>query len=148
MPTLFDLDDRILIRRRLESLVPTQQARWGKFTAPEMVCHVSAGLRQGLGEIEPGSPSGPMTVPGINWLVIHVVPWPKTGAKSPPGLLTTKPTTWDKDVAALQKLIERFGQRGAKAKWPPSSAFGSISGRSWGVLQYRHLDHHFRQFSI
>lgn len=148
MPTLFNLDDRLLIRRRLDALVPDRRALWGKFTAPEMVCHVSAGFRQALGEIDTGKPSGPMTVPGINWLVIHVVPWPKGKAKSPPGLLTTKPTTWEKDVAGLQKLIERFGQRGAKANWPPSAAFGAISGRTWGVLQYRHLDHHLRQFNL
>ena len=113
-----------------------------------MVCHLSAALRQGLGEIDPGKPFGPMALPGINWLVIHVVPWPKGGAKSPPELLTTKPTTWDADKAALDKLIERFGQRSPKAKWPASSSFGAISGRSWGVLQYRHLDHHLRQFNV
>ena len=148
MPTLFNLDDRFAIRRRLEALSPAHQARWGKFTAPEVVCHLSAALREGLGEINPGKPSGPMAVPPINWLVIHLMPWPKGGAKSPPTLLSTRPTSWDADKAALDKLIERFGQRGAKAKWPASSSFGSISGRTWGVLGYRHLDHHLRQFNV
>lgn len=104
------------------------------------------GLRQGLGELEAGSPSGPLSFPVISWLAIHVVPWPKGKGKSPPGLLKTSPTTWDADVASLRRLVDRFSARGAAAAWPPSVAFGKISGRSWGVLQYRHLDHHLRQF--
>lgn len=40
------------------------------------------------------------------------------------------------------RWIERFGARGPDAKWPPSPVFGAISGRSWGVLQDRHLDPH------
>jgi hypothetical protein len=28
------------------------------------------------------------------------------------------------------------------------AVFGRISGRSWGALQYKHLDHHLRQFGV
>ena len=147
MGTLFDQTDRSAILRRVDALAPDRRPLWGKFTAPEMVCHVSAGLRQGLGDLEAGEPTGALRFPPINWLAIHVLPWPKGKAKSPPGLLTTKSTTWDADVNALRELIDRFGTRGAGAAWPQSVAFGSISGRSWGVLQYRHLDHHLTQFS-
>lgn len=148
MSTLFHQADRAMILRRLDALVPNRPPAWGKFTAPEMVCHVSASLRQGLGELDPGEPAGPFRFPVINWLAIHALPWPKGKAKSPPALLTTRPTAWDADVDALRKLIDRFGQRGASASWPPSAAFGRISGRSWGVLQYRHLDHHLTQFHV
>jgi hypothetical protein len=148
MGTLFHNADRATILRRVDALAPNRNPLWGRFTAPEMVCHVSAGLRQGLGEIEAGSPSGPLRYTPINWLAIHVLPWPKGKAKSPPGLLTTKPTTWDNDVSNLRRLIEDFGARGPNAAWPASAAFGAISGRSWGVLQYRHLDHHLHQFNV
>jgi len=148
MSTLFDQTDRATILRRLDALVPNRPPAWGRFTAPEMVCHVSAGLRQGLGDLDTGKPVGPFRFPLINWLAIHVFPWPKGKAQSPPALLTTKPTAWDADVETLRNLIDRFGQRGESAAWPPSAAFGRISGRSWGVLQYRHLDHHLTQFHV
>ena len=60
----------------------------------------------------------------------------------------TSPTTWEADVDRLRDLIGRFAARGPNASWPPSRAFGRISGRSWGVLQYKHLDHHLRQFGV
>jgi len=42
----------------------------------------------------------------------------------------------------------RAAARGPSAKWPASRVFGGISGRSWGVLQHKHLDYHLRQFGV
>ena len=52
------------------------------------------------------------------------------------------------DVTRLRALIRRFGDRGPAAEWSPSRVFGRISGRSWGVLEHKHLDHHLRQFGV
>jgi hypothetical protein len=84
----------------------------------------------------------------MNWLVIHVLPWPKGKGKSPREFLVTRPTTWASDLDALRDLVERFSARGPNAPWPPSRVFGRISGQSWGVLQHKHLDHHLRQFDV
>lgn len=148
MSSLFDPNARGRILDRISRLTPDRKPSWGRFTASEMVCHVSSALRQGLGELEAGRPSGPMTRFPLNWLVIHVLPWPKGKGQSPPEFLTTRPTTWAVDVGGLRDLVQRFGARGPSATWPMSSAFGAISGRSWGVLQHKHLDYHLRQFGV
>jgi len=148
MPSLFDPQVRASIVERIARLRPDRKPTWGRFTAPEMVCHVSSGLRQGLGELEAGPPSGPFSQFPMNWLVIHVLPWPKGKGKSPREFLVTRPTTWASDLDALRDLVERFSARGPNAPWPPSRVFGRISGQSWGVLQHKHLDHHLRQFDV
>ncbi len=148
MPSLFDPEVRTAVLGRIACLRPDRKPIWGRFTAPEMVCHVSCGLRQGLGELESGPPSGPLARFPVNWLMIHAVPWPKGKAQSPPEFLTTRPTTWAADVSRLRDLIDRFGARGPSGAWPPSRVFGRMSGQSWGVLQHKHLDHHLRQFGI
>ena len=148
MGTLFDARDRAHVLDRIGALGADRRPLWGRFSAPEMVCHVSCGLRQGLGEYDAGPPAGPLRYAPLNWLLIHVLPWPKGKAKSPPEFLTVRPTTWDADVGALRTLVERFGARGPDAVWPSSKVFGRISGRSWGALQYKHLDHHLRQFGV
>jgi hypothetical protein len=147
MPSLFDPQVRSAILDRVSRLTPERRPVWGRFTAPEMVCHVSAGLRQSLGELDAGPPSGPFTRFPLNWLVIHVLPWPKGKGKSPREFLVA-PSTWPADVSRLRDLIERFSARGPGAPWPASRAFGRISGSSWGVLEYKHLDHHLRQFGV
>jgi hypothetical protein len=148
MPSLFDFKVRTATLDRVGRLVPERTPLWGRFTAPEMVCHVSAGLRQGLGELDAGPPRGPFARFPMNWLGIHVLPWPRGKGKSPREFLATRPTTWEADVARLRDLIERFGARGPDAAWPASCVFGHISGQSWGVLQHKHLDHHLRQFGV
>lgn len=148
MGTLFDARDRESILGRVGRLTSESRPLWGRFTAPEMVCHVSTGLRQGLREADLGPPVGPFIRAPLNWLVIHVLPWPKGKAKAPPEMLATRPTTWAADLAALLDLIQRFGARGPAGAWPESKVFGRISGHSWGVLQHKHLDHHLRQFGV
>ncbi len=148
MATLFDPQARDSILRRVGHLVPDRKPLWGRFKAPEMVCHVSCALRQALGELQTAPPAGPLSHAPLNWLVIHVVPWPKGKGKSPPEFLATRPTTWEADVNRLCDLIRRFAERGPGAPWPPSRVFGRISGRSWGVMEHKHLDHHLRQFGV
>ncbi len=50
MRTLFDVGDRARVLERIAALHANRCPLWGRFTAPEMVCHVSCGLRQGLGK--------------------------------------------------------------------------------------------------
>ena len=148
MPSLFDPQMRTAILDRIACLSPERRPLWGRFTAAEMVCHVSCDLRQGLRELVTGPPSGPLARFPLNWLVIHVVPWPKGKGRSPPEFLATPPTRWAEDVSRLRDLIERFAARGPEAAWPRSRVFGRISGHSWGVLEHKHLDHHLRQFGV
>lgn len=146
MRTLFDVGDRKRVIDRIAALDADRRPLWGHFTAPEMVRHVSCGLRQGLGEYDAGPPAGLLQYAPLNWLMIHVVPWPKGRAKSPPEFLAVRPTTWAADVSNLRALIERFAVRGPDVAWPAHKVFGTISARSWGALQFKHVDHHLRQF--
>lgn len=148
MATLFDPQDRKRILDRVARLTPDRPPKWGRFTAPEMVCHVSTGVLEGLGEADLGSPVGPLKRWPLNWLLIHVLPWPKGKARAPREMLTRKPAPWETDLSGLRDSIERFGAKGPRGVWPTSKVFGSISGRSWGVLQHKHLDHHLRQFGV
>src|SRR5919204_3675846 len=117
MPSLFDPRVRATTLDRISQLTPDRKPIWGRFTAPEMVCHVSCGLRQGLGELDAGPPSGPLTGFPLNWLMIHVLPWPRGKGQSPPEFLATRPTSWSADVSHLRDLIERFAARGPAAAW-------------------------------
>ena len=147
MKTLFNAADRTALLGRLDDLNAARPPVWGQMNAHEMICHAGTALRLSLGEGIGRRANGPLARWPLNWLLIYVLPWPK-GAQSPPELLGTQPGTWEGDTAELRRLIDEFGARDPRDDWPQSVAFGKISGSTWGVLQYRHLDHHFRQFGI
>jgi hypothetical protein len=115
-------------------------------TAQQMVCHLNASFRASLGELAAGPPAGAISRFPLNWLVIHLLPWPQGKVESPPEFLAVPATTWERDLAALRSLIERAAAQGPAAPWPPSRVFGKISGKSWGALHRKHVDHHLRQF--
>src|SRR5258705_5785061 len=135
MPSLFDPQVRTSILDRITRLTADHKPVWERFIVPEMVCHVSSGLRQGLGDLDAGPPNGPFTRFPMNWLVIHVVPWPKGKAKSPREFLATLPTTWTADVSQLRDLVRRFGARGAAPPGPPSRGFGPVFCQGGGGIQ-------------
>jgi Protein of unknown function (DUF1569) len=63
-------------------------------------------------------------------------------------VITGTPQPWGDDVATLQTPINGFTARASASEWPDHPAFGPLPRRAWGVLAYRHIDHHLRQFGV
>ncbi len=147
MKSLLDPAARDEILSRLERLRPDSPRRWGRMTAEQMISHLADQLRMGLGEIPPGPPAGPLRFAPMRYLAIHVMPWPRGKVQAPAEAFTNAPTTWEADREALTHLIARFAEQDPEAAWPAHSSFGRMTSHDWGVLAYRHLDHHLRQFS-
>lgn len=129
-------------------------------TARQMVCHAADQLRVALGDIEVHTGQlrlrfGDREVevnPGLLWfhlgrrILVHWLPWPKSRVGAPPEMLTTPPGEWREDIAALHALVDRVGEKNANETWAAHPVFGSISGQEWGLLCWKHLDYHLRQF--
>src|SRR2546427_12850870 len=119
MASLFDPTARNAILDRISRLTPNRKPIWGRFTAAEMVCHISCDLRHGLGELETDPPSGPLTHFPLNWLAIYAVPGPRGKGRSTPEFLATRPTTWAADVSRLTRLALTVPACAPAAAWPP-----------------------------
>jgi len=83
----------------------------------------------------------------IKQLVIYWLPFPKN-VPTAPELLAGKPGDWASDVAEVHELMNRFVKRKPGQQWPDHAAFGRLTGHQWGILMYRHTDHHFTQFGV
>ena len=62
--------------------------------------------------------------------------------------MTTAPGEWREDVVTLHALVDRVGARSPDGSWGTHPVFGQVSGPEWGLLCWRHLDHHLRQFRV
>ncbi len=116
--------------------------------AHQMVCHLADQLRVALGEIKTQSRPGLLRFRPVRRLLVYWLPWPKGKLPTAPEMLTTAPSEWDRDIAALDALIARFAARSPSEEWAVHLAFGPLSGWEWGVLCWKHLDHHLRQFGV
>ncbi len=146
MRSIFDPAVRHSIARRFRDLTPGHTRKWGKLSTPEMLTHVSDQLRMAIGRL-PASPiAGPLRHWPVNYLMVHMVPWPKGKAKGPREAFTTRPGNWEDDRATFLGLLEELGSADPGGTWPHHASFGRISGKDWGVLTWRHLHHHLTQF--
>jgi hypothetical protein len=130
---------------RIGALPPDRRAQWGKFTAPQMICHLAESLKMAMGDLKVAPKRLPIRYTPLKQLIIYLAPFPK-GAPTAPELLARQPRDLTADVADLQRLLARAASAPTTDSWPEHPAFGKLSTRAWGVLIYRHMDHHLRQF--
>jgi hypothetical protein len=157
MPSLLDPADSSVLELCFSRLRPDTPARWGKFTAPQMLSHSIQSLGMMTGEIAmaPGGNAPLMRRWPLKHLLIHLLPFPK-GLPTSPELLardsvdTGAPSEiWEGELETLSAALHLVVERGvAGAPWPDHVAMGPMTGEQWGVFQYRHLNHHLRQFGL
>jgi len=146
MPSIYEPDRRRELIERLSRLKADTPAKWGRFSAPQMVTHLLESSRMASGELK--VPARPLPLKAlVRYLIIHVLPFPK-GAPTAPQLIARVPAEWERDVAALRAEIEAVREPVPGAPVPEHPAFGPMTARDWGLLRYKHTDHHFRQFGI
>jgi hypothetical protein len=145
MPTLRNEADRKGLVERLGKVRPETKAQWGSFDAPQMMCHLSSALDEGLGSLEIPA-SGPWALRHfpMKQLVVYVVPMPK-GAKAPRELLTRAPGDFEADRRGVLERMERVAAR-PKGMGSKHFLFGALTNDQWNALSWKHIDHHLRQF--
>lgn len=104
-------------------------------------------MRMSKGELITKSKNLPIRYPPLKQLIVYWMPFPK-GAPTAPELLARQVDNWEENVADVKAQIESFASRDPTGSWPEHPAFGRLTPRAWGVLGYRHTDHHFRQFGV
>ena len=142
--SLVNETDRTTILARLRRVTPEHAPNWGTLTAPKMLCHVTDQLRVATGIVTGRRRDSLLRRTLLKWIVVH------TPFKAPPGrvqtgpeMLGTTPTSWADDMVTCERLIAEVGLGKANGRHP---AFGLLNGREWGLLAWKHFDHHLRQF--
>ncbi len=51
-------------------------------------------------------------------------------------------------IEEYSKLADEFNMLDSRDMWHPHPAFGPFTKEQWGQLQYKHLDHHLKQFGV
>jgi hypothetical protein len=74
-----------------------------------------------------------------------VFPFPK-GAPTAPALKPVDVTTFEEERTALLELLERIGTGPSEGTGPAHPLFGTLTWSEWGVVTYKHADHHLKQF--
>jgi hypothetical protein len=146
MATVKDTTDRAALVARLDRLTPKSSAQWGAMSAHQMVCHISDQMRVAMGDVE-CERRGKFVLRHIaRWLVIHTPVRPPPGkVQTAPEMQRTEPKAWAEDMQTCRDLVARTATDDARGIHP---TFGPLTDREWGILVFKHMDHHLRQFGV
>ena len=136
---------------RIGKVRPDTPRRWGKMTAPQMICHLTDAFLGVMGdkalEIERGFSLGPV----LKFVALYSPgKWPQGIATRPEmdqvGGGGTPPAVFESDVRRLLDSMERFARRPRDFEFRPHPMFKTMSEGQWMRWGYLHVDHHLRQF--
>ncbi|MEO2051543.1 MAG: DUF1569 domain-containing protein [Allomuricauda sp.] len=150
MKSLFNTEAHQEILERMDALSEETKGQWGKMKVGQMLHHCQFPLKIALGRYNPNNKPNPMLkLMGklFRKSLYNDKPWRK-GLPTAKGLRVTEDKNFSEEKAKLIALINDFHQEKNKEEWDPHPAFGSFTPEQWGQMQYKHLDHHLRQFGV
>ncbi|WP_204346333.1 DUF1569 domain-containing protein [Psychroserpens algicola] len=147
MKSLFQQETHEEIMNRLEQLDEAAQANWGKMNVGQMTWHCQGPLNIMLEKNDYGLKPNWFAKVFFKKSLYNDKSW----RKNLPTAKFLKPKE-DKDFSTekrkLTELINEAYSHRDKTEWKPHPGFGYFTADQWGQMQYKHLDHHFRQFGV
>jgi hypothetical protein len=148
MRNIFEPDASQEIKQRLACLRPDSERQWGKMNPAQAVAHCSKGMEQALGDILPPRLFiGRLIGSFIKSKALSDDAPMRRNSPTVPGFQVLDKRDLVAERHRLNGLIDRViaaGPTGCTAH--PHSFFGRMTPEQWGILMYKHLDHHLRQF--
>jgi len=146
--TLLDSETRASIVERAARLSAKTAGRWGSMDASQMMRHCAEALRGSLGEVR-HQPLGKRLfhTRAMKFLVFRVLPFPKN-APTAPELRRTEAAVLDAERTRFVELVNRYAALPAADPLVEHPFFGVLTQREWAELEFKHLDHHLRQFGV
>ncbi len=149
MKSIFNADDNAEIISRIQKLTETTPAQWGKMNSAQMMAHCQAGINMAFGNTK--------TI--RNWIGVLF------GNIAKRRML--KVDTFDKHMPTFRQAMitgdHNFEEEKEKyitlikiapVKGPdilvkyPHPYFGRFKANEWAQLNWKHIDHHLRQFGV
>jgi len=148
MGSILNQSDRTAIINRMHSLTASSTARWGKMNVVSMLRHLGLSARMATGDLAVASVNKrPFQMFPLKHLLLYVLPFPK-GAPTANELRPDEAEAFDEERAMVVNLLEQIAAGPQDGSGPAHPLFGPMSRREWGVVTYKHVDHHLKQFGV
>ena len=146
MGTILNDRNRTEIVNRVKSLSTSSTGKWGKMDVVAMLQHLRLSARMTTGDLPvPSANKRVFQVFPLKHLILYVLPFPK-GAPTAPELKPIDADSFEEERAAVLELLEQIGSGPSEGAGPAHPLFGPLTWREWGVVTYKHADHHLKQF--
>jgi Protein of unknown function (DUF1569) len=147
MNNLYSKEDVAGIVTRIEKLMPNAERHWGKMDVGQMLAHLNISLETAMG----------LNFPNRIFIGRILGSFFKKKALDTNPLQKNSPTDknykftdtkeFEKEKSKSMELIHTFHKNGpSKCTSHTHPFFGKMTPDEWAILQWKHFDHHLRQF--
>lgn len=147
MKSLFDLESYEEVRARLNHLTENSERLWGKMTPGQTMAHCQAPLNILLGKDNYGLKPNWFAKVLFKKSLYNDKPWSK-GLPTAKAMRQKETKDFVKEKKHLESLLDEFASQRNRDDWGPHPGFGHFTKEQYGQMQYKHLDHHLRQFNL
>lgn len=149
MQSFFNETDNNQLVDRINKLTPESKAGWGKMGVSQMLAHCQPPLKVAIGEAK--------LKPGIMGFLFGKMAKKqlmkpgdfKKNLPTAPSFIVKEERVFEEEKNKLISLIKKVKDTGASALTVnPHPFFGKMTETEWDTLQWKHLDHHLRQFGV
>lgn len=150
MNNLHNTTDAEAIIKRLERLTDDSQRLWGTMSVSQMLAHCNVSLETAMGLNFPkrkfiGRVLGKL----LKLKFLNHKPMVKNAMTEDMYVIHSNAFEFQKERNRAITLITTFCQNGPeKCTSHPHSYFGKLTPKEWGILKWKHYDHHLRQFGV
>lgn len=148
MKNIFNATDNKELVTRINQLTPESKPLWGQMSVDQMLSHCIAPIAVGLG-------TETLNVPFIYRIMGRVMKksWlnaPEFKKNSPTAKELIRKENYDFEQTKRELIthVEKLGEGFNVIKIDVHPFWGKLNQEDWNNLQWKHLDHHLRQFNV
>jgi hypothetical protein len=150
MKSLFETESYNEVKNRINAIPEGSAPQWGKMNAGQMFKHCQTPF-----DIIDGTVEFNVKVGFFKKLIFSMMKsmmyndklW-KQSVPTPKEFVIDYEVDPAQEREKLLSKVHRFHQRKDQEQWDPHPVFGKFKKDQWGKMNYKHLDHHLRQFGV
>ncbi len=147
MKSIFNADAHKEIIDRIEKLNENTLAHWGKMNVSQMVWHCQGPFNIMLEKNDYGMKPSWLAKVFFKKSLYNDKSWRKN-LPTAKFLKTKDDKNFIMEKPKLVELVNEAYSHRERKEWNPHPAFGNFTHDQWGQMQYKHLDHHLKQFGV
>lgn len=150
MKSMFVTHDHSEIVSRINHLTADSKPTWGVMTVGQMLRHCQFPIKTALKKDPPKEKPNFFTQLVFKFFKKSMYddkPW-KQNLPTPKVFRVTDERNFETEKNELLTLVNALYDDRKRIERPHHPSFGHFTYDQWGQMQYKHLDHHLRQFSV
>jgi hypothetical protein len=149
MKSLFDSNTHQEVLQRIEKLDVNQQPLWGKMDVTQMIRHSQKPLQVANGKLalEKPNPVMKFIFKLFKTNMYDDTPW-KHNLPTAKEFVVRDTEDFQTERNRLLADLNEFEKKSTNLHWPEHPVFGKFTTEQWGKLEYKHIDHHLKQFGV